>query len=217
MHDAMDRDEAIRTMRAKHSSDSHGRGPKLWIDSKLQRHAEDGAVRTRVSKAELSDGGFPVTGPWTFKEPCAPNVHKWVCFVDERWTQCRACLWCRPLGLESLLQLPPMFDGQTLPRLNDVGTFYALAGFVLPADLTPVRVRVRVVQYVESVPSQLRRCGVEVLGDKGRWWEAGVFWEDQLYKVLPAVAAAEPGKPKALWRALQQALGHGWLNPWETA
>lgn len=194
----------VRRMRAEHSRRA-GRDHLVWMHSRLE---------------EASGGGFPVTGPWSFRETC--EHHNWD-EVGEHWMQCRRCWWCKPkLGKPPKLdKLPAILKGRVLPPLSgkvDLRAVYANAGFVLDDDRRSVisTVRVRVVQYAETPdPWKIRKCGVEVRFRGRGWKEAGVFLETWLHRLVKVLHDAEPRKPKALWRAIQAAMEQNWPRPWE--
>lgn len=201
----MTRLEAIRRMRAEHSARSQHRQRLSWQDSRLEHESGD---------------GFPVTGPWSFRETCE-HEHGW-CEVGEHWLQCKRCWWCKPkLGKPPKLEaLPAILKGRVLPPLNgrvDLHMMYMNAGFVIDDDVRSVLsvVRVRVVQYTWKEAFEIRRCGVEVKFKDRGWKEAAVFWETYLHRLIDVLSKAEPRKPKALWRAIQVAMEHRWTPPWE--
>lgn len=187
-----ERDEAIRRMRARHSMASRREDP------------------------------FPVTGPWSYRELCE-HQHGWTA-VGEHWLQCRICWWCKPkLGKPPRLEkLPAILKGCFLPPLSgklDLGATYRNAGFVVDEDRRSVLsiVRIRVVQHTFTTEPGVRRCGVDVRFNALGWKEAGVIMETQLSKLLDVLSSAEPRKPKALWRSIQETFGHRWPVPWEAA
>lgn len=199
------RADAVRMLRADHVRRSRP-GPLVWVDSRLERS---------------TGGGFPVTGAWSFRETCEHHA-EWSP-VGEHWEQCRTCHWCRPvLGRPPRVErLPALLAGRVLPPLSgtlDLRAVYANAGFVVDAGRRSVlsRVRVRVVQYSEwrEWPT-VRRCGVEVRFRRRGWREAGVFMETWLHRLVGVLAEARPRRPRALWRAIQAAMGHRWPPPWE--
>lgn len=198
------RDDLIRRMRAEHAARAR-HNPQVWQDSRLEQ--ENG-------------GGFPVTGPWSFRATC--EHHNWE-VVEEHWLRCTRCWWCKPkLGRPPKIEkLPAVLKGRPLPPLNgkvDLRSVYANAGFVLDDDRRSVisAVRVRVVQYTsESAPVGIRRCGVEVRFRGRGWKEAAVFMETWLHRLVAVLRAAEPRRPKALWRAVQEAMECIWTPPWE--
>lgn len=200
----MTRADRIRLMRSEHVRKTAS-SPLVWRDSKLEHE---------------SGGGFPVTGPWSFRDTC--KVHGPWNEVGEHWLQCKACWWCKPkLGTPPELEkLPAILKGRMLPPLSgkvDLHAVYANAGFIVDDDLRSVlsTVRVQVVQHTWSRDPDVRRCGVEVKF-KGRGWrEAGVFMETWLHRLVGVLREAEPRKPKALWRAIQKAMEQRWPPPWD--
>lgn len=199
----MSRIDEIRRLRREHQvrSTTH---PLVWRDSRLEHEA---------------GGGYPVTGPWSFRETC--EHHGAWQDVGEHWEQCRTCHWCRPkLGAPpDVSKLPAILEGRVLPPLSgkvDLHALYATAGFVLDADRESVLsvVRVRVVQYTWVQHPLIRRCGAEVrFRDRG-WREAAVFMETWLHRLVKVLSEAEPRKPRALWSALNAAMECRWSPPW---
>lgn len=181
-------------------------------------------MRARHSLASRRDDGYPVTGPWSFRELCE-HEHGWT-DVGEHWLQCRICWWCKPkLGKPPKLEaLPAILKGRVIPPLTgkvDVRSAYCNAGFVLDDDRDSVLaiVRVRVVQHTYvTEPAEIRRCGVEVKFKEFGWRCAAVFSETAFHRLLSALAEAEPRKPRALWMAIQDAyeIKPHWPHPWET-
>lgn len=200
------RDDLIRRMRAEHSRRARYR-PAVWVGSRLEHD---------------SGGGFPVTGPWSFRDTC--EHHAWE-KIGEDWLQCTRCWWCKPrLGKPPRIEkLPAILEGRPLPPLSgkvDLGAIYANAGFVLDDDRRSVisSVRVRVVQYAGWAGNDdrgVRRCGVEVKFRGRGWREAAVFMETWLHRLVGVLREARPRRPKALWRAIQRAMECRWLPPWE--
>jgi hypothetical protein len=197
------REDLIRCMRAEHSRRSRY-NPTIWQDSRLER--ENG-------------GGFPVTGPWSFRATC--EHHEWN-EVGEHWLQCKKCWWCKPkLGKPPKLEkLPAILKGRVLPPLSgkvDLHAVYANSGFVVDDDRRSVlsAVRVRVVQHTWTADPGIRRCGVEVRFSGRGWREAGVFMETWLHRLVVVLREAEPRRPKALWRAIQAAMECRWTPPWK--
>ncbi len=197
------RDDLIRRMRADHERRVRY-NPLVWQDSRLER--ENG-------------GGFPVTGPWSFRDTC--EHHDWD-EVGEHWLQCRRCWWCKPkLGTPPKLEkLPAILKGRSLPPLSgkvDLHAVYANAGFVLDDDRRSVlsSVRVKVVQHSWGQIMDVRRCGAEVRFRGRGWREAAVFLETWLHRLVGVLRDARPRRPKALWRAIQQAMENRWTPPWE--
>lgn len=201
------RDDLIRRMRAGHSMQAEvSRRRLVWTDSQLE--AENG-------------GGFPVTGPWSFRATCEHHG-EWN-EVGEHWLQCRACWWCKPkLGTPPKLErLPAILKGRVLPPLSgkvDMRAVYANAGFVVDDDRRSVlsAVRVRVVQHTWTA-DKIRRCGVEVRFRDHGWQEAAVFMETWLHRLVVVLHNAEPRRPKALWCAIHEAMECRWTPPWERA
>lgn len=199
------REAVIRKMRADHAwRRARGELP-LWRESRLERAA---------------GGGFPVTGPWSFRETC--EHHGAWAEAGGDWLQCRTCGWCKPrLGRPPRPErLPALLAGRVLPPLSgevDLRSVYANAGFVIDDDRRSVlsAVRVRVVQYSEwrEWPA-VRRCGVEVRFRGRGWREAAVFMETWLHRLVAVLRDAAPRRPRALWRAIQEAMGHRWPAPW---
>ncbi len=188
-------------MRADHAQ----RARWAWVDSRLERK---------------NGGGFPVTGPWSFRETCLHHG-AWQ-DVGEHWMQCRVCHWCKPsLGSPPKIEkLPAILKGRVLPPLSgkvDLHDVYANAGFVVDDDRRSVlsAVRVKVVQHTWVSEPLIRRCGVEVRFRGRGWREAAVFMETWLHRLVPVLREAEPRKPKALWRAVQAAMENRWKPPWE--
>lgn len=189
----MERQEAIRRMRARHS------------------------LGTR-----RSDVRFPVTGPWSFRELCE-HTHGWrvvgehwlqckICW----W--CKPRLG-KPPKLE---RLPAILKNCVLPPLTgkvDMSKVFKNAGFVLDDDRGSVLsiVRVQIVQYHFAEDPLIRRCSVEVKFKEYGWQYAATFYETALYRLMEVVSKAEPRKPKALWLAIQAAFSRGWPKPWERA
>lgn len=198
------RADAVRQLRADHLRRSRY-NPVMWRDSRLER--EDG-------------GGFPVTGPWSFRDTCSHHG-EWN-EVGGHWLQCKMCWWCKPkLGEPPKIEkLPALLKGRVLPPLSgkvDLHDVYANAGFVVDDDLRSVlsAVRVRVVQYTWTSNPDIRRCGVEVKFRGRGWREAAVFMETWLHRLVSVLRDAEPRRPKALWRAIQKAMEQRWPPPWE--
>lgn len=198
------RDDLIRRMRVGHVARAAAARRLLWQDSRLER--ENG-------------GGYPVTGPWSFRESC-DHDHGWT-EVGEHWLQCRRCWWCKPrLGTPPVLEnLPAILAGRVLPPLSgkiDLHAVYANAGFVVDDDRRSVlsSVRVRVVQYSWGGDPMIRRCGAEVRFRGRGWREAAVFMETWLHRLVAVLREAEPHRPKALWKSIQSAMGHSWPAPW---
>lgn len=198
------RDDLIRRMRAVHSARARY-SPLVWRDSRLEHETGD---------------GFPVTGPWSFRETCEHD-HGWT-EVGEHWLQCRRCWWCKPkLGEPPELEkLPAILKGRVLPPLSgkvDLRDVYANAGFVVDDDRGSVLsvVRVRVVQHTWTSEPDIRRCGVEVRFRGRGWKEAAVFMETWLHRLVAVLRDAEPRRPRALWRAIQAAMEQRWSPPWE--
>lgn len=198
------RDDLIWRMRRAHSTASR-RAPLTWVDSRLELKTGD---------------GFPVTGPWSFRATCEHHG-EWQ-EVGEHWLQCRTCWWCKPvLGAPPKVEkLPAILKGRVLPPLCgkvDMDLVYANAGFVVDDDRKSVlsTVRVRVVQHTWVSVPDVRRCGVEVLFRHRGWREAAVFWETWLHRLVGVLRDAEPRRPRALWRAIQETMEHKWRAPWE--
>ncbi len=200
------RDDLIWRMRVEHSRRSQY-APLVWRDSRLE---------------QVTGDGFPVTGPWSFRETCEHHG-EWN-EVGDDWLQCKKCWWCKPkLGAPPKLEkLPAILKGRVLPPLSgkvDLRAVYANAGFVVDDDLRSVLsvVRVRVVQYSWASGSypDIRRCGVEVKFRGRGWREAAVFMETWLHRLVGVLREAEPRKPRALWRAIQETMEQKWLPPWE--
>lgn len=199
------REDLIRRMRAEHANRARY-NPAIWRDSRLEHEA---------------GGGYPVTGPWSFRDTCEHHVG-WD-EVGEHWLQCRRCWWCKPkLGKPPKIEkLPAILKGRVLPPLSgkvDLHQVYANAGFVLDDDRRSVLsgVRVRVVQYTWTSPDlDVRRCGVEVRFRGRGWREAAVFMETRLHRLVDVLREARPRRPKALWRAIQAAMEQRWTPPWE--
>ena len=197
------RDDLIKHMRAEHVRRS--RRVLMWQDSRLEHE---------------SGGGFPVTGPWSFRETC--EHHNWD-EIGEHWLRCTRCWWCKPkLGKPPKLEkLPAILKGRVLPPLSgkvDLHEVYAQAGFVLDDDRRSVisTVRVRVVQYTwANVDFDVRKCGVDVRFRGRGWKEAAVFNETWLHRLVQVMREARPRRPKALWRAIQKAMENRWQPPWE--
>jgi hypothetical protein len=194
----------VRRMRAEHVRRALY-NPLMWKDSQLEKE---------------SGGGFPVTGPWSFRETCEHHG-EWT-EVGEHWLQCRKCHWCKPkLGKPPKLEkLPAILKGRVLPPLSgkvDLHAVYANAGFVLDDDRRSVIsvVRVRVAQHTWTTDPGIRRCGVEVRFRGHGWREAAVFMETWLHRLVAVLREAEPRRPKALWRAIQSAMEQRWPLPWE--
>jgi hypothetical protein len=172
------------------------------------------------------DDGFPVTGPWSFRDMCEHD-HGWIA-VDNDWLQCRLCWWCKPTygyDLPKLEKLPAILKGRVLPPLSgkiDLSQLYANAGFVFDDDRSSVLsiCRVVIVQHtygsVFDSRMAVRRCGAHVRFKGYGWKEAAVFMETGLSKLLAVLAKAEPRKPKALWLAIQEAfeINPKWRAPW---
>jgi len=197
------REDLIRRMRSEHARRARY-NPPVWRDSRLEQE---------------SGGGFPVTGPWSFRETC--EHHNWE-EVGEHWLRCTRCWWCKAkLGRPPKLErLPAILKGRVLPPLSgkvDLNAVYANAGFVLDDDRRSVisTVRVRVIQYAWVTEPLIRRCGVEVRFRGRGWKEAAVFMETWLHRLVGVIREAEPRKPKALWRAIQKAMENKWTPPWE--
>lgn len=198
------RDDLIRRMRADHVRRVL-QAPAVWVDSRLEQE---------------TGGGFPVTGPWSFRETCEHHG-EWV-EVGEHWLQCRRCHWCKPvLGAPPKLEkLPAILKGRVLPPLSgkvDLREVYANAGFVVDDDRRSVlsTVRVRVVQHTFVVDPLIRRCGAEVRFRGRGWREAAVFMETWLHRLATVLSTVAPRRPRALWRALQGAMEQRWTPPWE--
>lgn len=198
------RHDLIRRMRAEHARRARY-NPLIWKDSRLEK--ENG-------------GGFPVTGPWSFRATC--EHHDEWSEVGEHWLQCSKCHWCKPkLGDPPKLEkLPAILKGRVLPPLSgkvDLHDVYANAGFVLDDDRRSVLsvVRVRVVQYSWGSDPLIRRCGVEVRFRERGWREAAVFMETWLHRLVAVLNVAEPRRPKALWRSIHEAMENQWSPPWE--
>ncbi len=200
------RADLIRRVRAEHSRSARGRrNQQLWQDSRLEHE---------------SGGGFPVTGPWSFRETC--EHHTWEP-AAEGWVRCTRCWWCKPeLGDPPAIEkLPAILKGRVLPPLSgrvDLHAVYANAGFVVDDDRRSVLsiVRVRVVQHAWITGDfDIRRCGVEVRFRGHGWKEAAVFMETWLHRLVTVLRAARPRRPKALWRAIQEAMEQRWSPPWE--
>lgn len=198
------RGDVIRRMRAEHSRRARPASP-MWVDSELEK---------------TNGGGFPVTGPWSFRQTCEHHG-EWN-EVGEHWLQCARCWWCKPkLGTPPKLEkLPAILKGRVLPPLSgkvDLHAVYANAGFVLDDDRRSVlsTVRVRVVQHTWVSDSMIRRCGAEVRFHGRGWREVAVFMETWTHRLVAAVSRAEPRRPKALWRAIQAAMEQRWIPPWE--
>lgn len=201
------RDDLIRRMRAEHSRRSRY-NPVVWKDTQLEQ--ENG-------------GGFPYTGPWSFRETC--EHHNWEEIGEEvggKWLRCTRCWWCKAkLGRPPKIEkLPAVLKGRVLPPLSgkvDLRAVYANAGFILDDDRRSVisSVRVRVVQHTFASEPMIRRCGVEVRFSGRGWREAAVFMETWLHRLVEVLRAAEPRRPKALWRAIHKAMENNWTPPWE--
>jgi hypothetical protein len=198
------REDLIRRMRAEHVRSAR-MNPTMWRDSRLEHE---------------SGGGFPVTGPWSFRETC-PHEHGWD-EVGEHWLQCRRCWWCKPrLGRPPRIEmLPAILKGRVLPPLSgrvSLSEVYANAGFVVDDDRRSVLsvVRVRVVQHTWVSDPDVRRCGVEVRFNGRGWREAAVFMETWLHRLVGVLRDARPRRPRALWAAIQAAMEQKWVPPWE--
>src|SRR5882724_9159100 len=198
------RDDLIRKMRHEHCVAAQRAVTRVWVDSQLE---------------QVNGGGYPVTGPWSFRETC--EHHNWD-DLDGRWLRFSRCWWCKPvLGVPPKLEkLPALLKGRVLPPLSgkvDLHALYCNAGFVLDDDRRSVlsAVRVRVVQHSWGSGADIRRCGAEVrFRDRG-WREAAVFMETWTHRLVSALSVAEPRRPKALWRAVQEAMECRWAPPWE--
>lgn len=197
------REDLIRRMRAEHARRARY-SPLVWRDSRLEQ--ENG-------------GGFPVTGPWSFRDTC--EHHNWD-EVGEHWLRCRRCWWCKPkLGDPPKLErLPAILKGRVLPPLSgkvDLRELYANAGFIMDDDRRSVlsAVRVRIVQHSWGSGFDIRRCGVEVRFRGRGWREAAVFMETWLHRLVAVLRDAAPRRPKALWRAIQKTMESRWTPPWE--
>ncbi len=200
----MKRAELVRVMRADHLRRATY-SPSMWRDSRLEQE---------------SGGGYPVTGPWSFRETCSHHA-AWR-EVGEHWLQCVLCHWCKPrLGdPPELERLPAILKGRVLPPLSgkvDLHAVYANAGFVVDDNRRSVFsiVRVRVVQHTWASDPMIRRCGVEVRFRGRGWREAAVFMETRLHRLVEGLRRAAPRRPKALWRAIQAAMEQRWPPPWE--
>ncbi len=198
------REDLLRRMRAEHSRRSQY-NPLVWKESRLEQ--ENG-------------GGFPATGPWSFRATCEHHA-EWS-EVGEHWLQCSKCHWCKPkLGKPPKLEkLPAILKGRVLPPLSgkvDLHAVYANSGFVVDDDRRSVlsAVRVRVVQHTwANADFDIRRCGADVRFSGRGWREAGVFMETWLHRLVAVLREAEPRRPKALWRAIQVAMEQRWAPPW---
>lgn len=187
----LDRNEAIRRMRARHS------------------------MGTR-----RADTRFPVTGPWSFSGLCE-HTHGWKEVGEHwlQCTMCWWCK--PKLGKPPKLEkLPAILKNRVLPPLTgkiDMSKVFRNAGFVFEDDRRGVfsMVRVHVVQHSFTEDPLIRRCGVEVRFKDHGWQMAAVFFETALFMLMDVLAKAEPRKPRALWLAIQIAFSRGWKKPWQ--
>lgn len=184
---------------------------------KREREETIRLMRERHSLASRREDGYPVTGPWSFRELCE-HRHGWR-EVACGWLQCQVCWWCKPNDPTDLGALPAILKGCVLPPLQgnvDLRQLYSNAGFVLDDESSSVLsiVRVVVVQYAHTTEPYVRRCGAQVRFKDRGWREAAVFFETGLSKLLGVVATAEPRKPRALWSAIQKTYAHAWRTPW---
>lgn len=183
----MERDDAIRLMRANHSRASQFTG-----------------VFHRAQRRDACEHDFvKVDDSWkqcTLCLWCKPRLGK-----PPRLEKLPAILKGRVL--------PPLEGKVDLHKVYCDGGFVIDDD----RDSVLSMVRVRVVQHTWVSHPDVRKCGVEVRFRELGWKEAAVFLETALRRLLAVLRDAEPRKPKKLWLAIQRAyeINPNWPRPWE--
>ncbi len=144
--------------------------------------------------------------------------HKRKVKISKHWRQCKKCKLCFPrLGKPpKFLRLPPILKDVILPSRHseedsriDLRNTYTVAGVVLSKFI-----RATVIQYTWKSEPEIDRISIEMKFGKLGWKSIAVVYETHWYKILPMLQAANPKKPKSLFRKLQIKLGTHWPEPW---